>query len=481
MRLQLLLLLSFFAPSITNAQNTFAKLYNGNPSGGVAKCFATLPDGGFLIGGQIGVVDSPFIGKTLLKKVDAWGNEVWEHRDFVAGFDYINDIVVYDANTIYCAVAGGSNMWLQKRDMQGEILSAKNLFPHTDTCSEPLSMKKTQDGNLIISGAHYDCGVVNFIVLKVDTNANILWKIQLPAWPYFKNALDIAEAEDSSFVFTGFSNNAEPTPYPYHGDNAMFGKVSNDGTNFFYKTIPLANYPSNEGRAIVALPENKFLIAGRISTLPQYLPEPSFFITDDTGHLISSYVDSTGYKDECIFSAKLLGNHIYLLEAFNHGQVPNDSSVDFKIIVYDFMNDSILFKKYFPQIGYQFPKDLEVLPNGNMAVLYEYTWDDCPQCIGLAVLDSNACAPEWCTTSVLQPESTRNILVYPNPFYQYFQLSGIENADVRLFDYTGNVVFTKNDVGNNKRIEVPELPTGLYFIETKKGDIQWTKKLMHLN
>jgi len=478
MKTYILVFFFLLLASISDAQNTFVKLYNGVPSGGVSKCLATLPDGGFLIGGQVGVLDSAFYGKAQLRKIDQHGNEVWERRDSIAGFDYINDIVVYDSSTIYCAVSAKANLWVLKRNMEGDILMAKNLFPYSDTCSEPTAMKKTKDGNLIITGAHYDCGIVNFIVLKLDTNADIIWKIQLPVWSYFKNALDVIEAEDSSFVFTGFSNNGGIAD-PYPGDNAMFGRLSSDGIRFFYKTIPLFNYPSTEGRAIVAMPDNKFLIAGRISTLPLYLPEASFFTTNDTGDVLTSYVDSSGYKGEFFVSAKRHKNYVVLLQHYSH-KSGSDSATDFKLIKYDFINDKIIFEQRYLLTGSQEPKDLEILPNGNIAVLFDYLWNDCPQCVGLVVMDSTGYVAEWYPTSLNDITINPDIQVYPNPFERFIRISGLSEADLTMFDYIGREVFSAKSIDANNQIEIPKLPAGLYFLEIKKGALKWTKKLMRL-
>lgn len=463
MKKALFLLLSvLIVSSNLYSQSTFSKLYASSPVGSLAKCLATLPDGGFLIGGQVGVLDSAFYGKAQLRKIDQYGNEVWERRDSIAGFDYINDIVVYDSSTIYCAVSAKSNLWVLKRNMEGDILMAKNFFPYGDTCSEPTAMKKTKDGNLIISGMHYNCGWVNFIVLKIDTNLNVLWQVKLPAWQYDKTALDIVEVDDASFVFTGYSNNYD-TIDPYPGFNAIFGKLSYDGNISVYKTIPLASYPFNEGRAIAALPGNKFLIAGRISTLPQYLPEASFFVANDTGKIITSFVDSSGYRDENFIALKMYENYAVLLQQYSH-KSGSDSAVDFKLSKYDFINDEIIFEQRYLLTGFQEPKDLEILPNGNIAVLYDYLWDDCPQCVGLVVMDSTGYVQEWYPNSIDDIALAPAIQVYPNPAKDYFTIEAEQSGTFQLYNSLGQLVLTKAiNQGSYATLDVSGFSSGVYF------------------
>jgi len=92
-------------------------------------------------------------------------------------------------------------------------------------------------------------------------------------------------------------------------------------------------------------------------------------------------------------------------------------------------------------------------------------------------------------TSIQQlPQSVLNCLVYPNPFSETITLELDLNRDTDLhlaiLSATGQFVYTKNlthQSAGKQSIELsPNLPTGVYFLQIKTKDGQFTKRIIKL-
>jgi len=122
----IILLSLVLCSSLIFAQNTFVRIYPGQPSNipnqyvpSGPNCLEKTIGGGFLIGGAAGEPDTPGMAKMQLRKVDIEGNLIWEVKDRVTFNDEIIDLVEYNDSTIFCAAQIGSKAALVKRNGQG--------------------------------------------------------------------------------------------------------------------------------------------------------------------------------------------------------------------------------------------------------------------------------------------------------------------------------------------------------------------------
>jgi hypothetical protein len=74
------------------------------------------------------------------------------------------------------------------------------------------------------------------------------------------------------------------------------------------------------------------------------------------------------------------------------------------------------------------------------------------------------------------------IRIYPNPAKNSFQIQGIEgllkgnNFKIKIFNALGERVYEADDY--NEKIELPLIPSGVYFIKIMSGSDQVIQKLI---
>jgi hypothetical protein len=92
-------------------------------------------------------------------------------------------------------------------------------------------------------------------------------------------------------------------------------------------------------------------------------------------------------------------------------------------------------------------------------------------------------------TSIQQlPQSVNNCLVYPNPFSEIINLDLDLNRDtdiqLAIFSAAGQLIYNKtlnNQIAGKQHIELtPNIPTGVYFLQIKTKDGQFTKRILKL-
>jgi hypothetical protein len=104
----------------------------------------------------------------------------------------------------------------------------------------------------------------------------------------------------------------------------------------------------------------------------------------------------------------------------------------------------------------------------------------CPGIYDLTVTDSNGCQKAESVTlgtnGIKENELLNQIKVFPNPVTDNLQIEinsevRSENADLRIYDVVGNLVFEKSIATNNTTINVSSFANGVYVVKatTEKG------------
>jgi len=73
------------------------------------------------------------------------------------------------------------------------------------------------------------------------------------------------------------------------------------------------------------------------------------------------------------------------------------------------------------------------------------------------------------TLSFTELGSNTKLNLYPNPAAGYIQISGLKsNENITVFNLSGTPVFRGN-INNNEKIDIKNIPAGLYFLKTENG------------
>jgi hypothetical protein len=78
------------------------------------------------------------------------------------------------------------------------------------------------------------------------------------------------------------------------------------------------------------------------------------------------------------------------------------------------------------------------------------------------------------TTGVIESE-TISAKIYPNPANNILNVSGISLGRITIYDVVGKVVFSE-PISN--RVDISEIPTGVYTVEIANAEFQKTEKLI---
>lgn len=467
-----------------NAQNTFVRFYNGIPTGGIPYCVESTTDGGYLIGGYNGQLDSFNVINMQVRKVDANGNEIWKREDNVRGWDMVHDIVINEDHTFYEACELGFKPGLCKRDTDGTLRWAK-VYTTNDTSGTFFSIIKATDGNLVMVGGITPDSIpdINILVQKTDTEGNIIWRRIIPQ-TMSGAASSIIETFDSSYLITGYTQNDYPNIYNATTQQFFLLKIEGDGTIDYYKTYG-DTAKGADAQSIAQSPNGDILIAGSFTDITPNSNEAAFYTLDDTGKLIHTYFDTIDHQN-FFTTCKIHNGDLYLLERVGKNQ-NNDSSTDIKVIKYALSTNTIVFENLFQIIGVQGPADM--LVNNDGSIIIAFTQSDtgaCYVCTGLAKLDSSGCVTDWCYTGVSIIEGEPTVTVFPNPFNNELM---IEPEDVpkgtiiELYNLTGALVKPPISVtGTDKtEIDTKELPNGFYLLNVQYKTFRKVYKLIKMH
>ena len=73
------------------------------------------------------------------------------------------------------------------------------------------------------------------------------------------------------------------------------------------------------------------------------------------------------------------------------------------------------------------------------------------------------------------------IAIYPNPASDILNIKNAENASITVFDITGKLLLSKNNISSNETLNVSSLTTGTYFVKVSNGKNVQTEKLIITN
>jgi hypothetical protein len=67
-------------------------------------------------------------------------------------------------------------------------------------------------------------------------------------------------------------------------------------------------------------------------------------------------------------------------------------------------------------------------------------------------------------------EAPKTIEIYPNPCNGKFKISGIENADIEVFDTNGRLIYEAQNLTELSEINLENFESGLYFVKIHENN-----------
>lgn len=114
--------------------------------------------------------------------------------------------------------------------------------------------------------------------------------------------------------------------------------------------------------------------------------------------------------------------------------------------------------------------DLSAYDNQSVYVAINYTGED-----NLYFMIDNI---DVNTTVSSELEDTPKFAVYPNPSNGIITISNAENANVKIVNNIGQVIFSKNNVSINEMIDLSEFGSGSYIMNVEQGNYSYNKHII---
>ena len=427
-------------------------------------------DGSILISGYTDI--SPNVDYNLfLMKCDSVGNPIWAKHYGASNYDRAYEVIeTSDGGFLICgetlSFGNSRKILLLKVDEDGNSLWGK-LYGG-DAESRAYDIKKTSDGNVIVTGYTESFGLGNKdgYLLKITENGDLIWFKTYGS--IYEDILSyVIETPDSGYLATGWSSG-------YNGQDQMGYVIKTDilgNTNCTQTNQPVEIY-------FVNLPTYNL-------SLGYYSDGTEFSaLLEQTTPGLTSYLGCGIVPVELeSFNHKLEGNNILLLWS----TVTETNNYGFEI---EKKADNIE-NSYWERIGF-------IEGHGTTTEIHRYEFSDNNLLAGryqyrLKQLDYNGLFEysEPIEVEVLYPTNFSLSQNYPNPFNPStsikYAVSSRQFVNLKVYDVLGNEVATlvneEKPAGEYEvefRIDNLELTSGIYFYRLTAGKFADTKKLILL-
>ena len=469
--LNLILLISLICVvTASNAQmRTFEKTFGGS-NADYGHSLATTSDGGFILTG-LTLSFGDTLGDTYLIKTDSEGTQQWFKIISGPELEGGNSVVQTSdggfllINHTESFGAGDCDSWTIKTDALGNIQWSQTFGGTGDDVGE--DGIQTSDGNYAVTGivrTVYWGG--NAFIIKYNSNGDILWTKIYDQFPD-EIGMRIVEDNDGGFVVA-----CAATTSNIGTEDILVFKVNSSGEMIWSKKI--GGTGNEEAYGLLKTTDGNFIVAG-FSTSFGSGDEDAYIVklnssgsqiwsrnygglsndraesvtaTQDGGLMVTGYTGSFGDSSAVLlFKTDANGNLIWL-KTFG-----NDNYIKAGAWIVSCSDGGYAIAGSKQRIGTN-DADLYLLKtdhNGNIS------------------------------TGIVEPEaSLSGLIIYPDPAVSYINLSfdnHLVNPEIEIFDSEGKIVLR---VKNQTKINVEDLPAGLYCLKLKDGSEILTQRFVRM-
>ncbi len=496
-----LILLTLFcmAKSLFSQQETFQKIVTNTNLNEIHQ----TSDNGFIAVGWNG---APLAQSACLLKIDEHGDKIW-----CKSFGEIEDVTTHSVDTTFdhgFIMSGyayqnngeGSKMYVIKTNGIGEIEWVKKYGGLVDDASR--QVHSTYDGGYIMAGetTSFGAGKEDIYIVKIDSEGKVLWS---KTYGGLEDDMtySLCQTADGGFAILAVLGIWTPNP-----DIAII-KIDSHGKTLWIKTY--VDSHSKIGNQIIQTADHGLAIGGGdiANNSDFYL-----LLTDSLGNLKWSKYYGSNEAEGAYSLAQtsdggfILAGNSYISSIANPctlklnasgaidwctGSITADNGVTFSVIQASDGGYLLAGQQY----------ELIKLDSKGASPCSASKYNVTAKEVSPVVSDISLVetSPNTITTnsvSVIRPEvdiivvcnsvGTKNpnsreyLEIVPNPAKDYFSIK-LENllneAHIEIYDILGNKVYSAIE-NNLEHIDCHQLPSGIYIVKLKLGEMFYSSKLI---
>jgi len=468
-----------------NAGIAFERIFGG-PDSDRANSVRVTEDGGFILAGSTFLPDAEFSDATLIK-TDCYGQVEWSQVYGIEDWDEeFSEVIQTDDG--YIAVGSKAyskhydppDIWVVKTNASGTVMWERNFGgKEADAASDIIA---TNDGGYLIAGSYQHDTIertdVDAYLIKLDTNGNVEWEKKYGGTAGDK-ASTVRQVADGGYVFVGYTES-----YGAGEFDVYLVKLDANGNVIWYKTYGGPDW--DMAGSIALTNDNGYLIAGWTANFGARARDIYLVKTDADGNEQWHRLYGDEHKDEAHDVIATSDGGYLVVGALENTYFSSEWRTDLYIIKTDASGDELWSKTYGDYNNECAFCAREVIDGGYIISGKTNSYGNKSE-IYLLKIDRQGGFSSVFDYEDVQPDGFHLAQNFPNPFNNQtsivYHLPRNSHVCLKIYNVNGQLKRTLvNEYQQSGsyilRIDLSDLPSGLYFYQINASDFKETKKML---
>ncbi len=498
-----------------SAQITFQRGIGGT-GGDSGYSVQQTTDGGYIVTGVINSFGAGY-SNVYLMKTDSTGDTLWTRTyggtladDGYSVLQTVDEGYIITGRTLSFGT-GGYDVYLIRTDTSGNLLWSKAIGGTNQ--DEGHSVQQTSDSAYIITGFTYSGNSNHVFLIRTDTIGQVLWKKSFGGTGSDEGT-SVRQTSDSGYVITGNTSS-----FGAGQTDVYLFKTDTTGNTIWAKSYGGTDY--DYGNCVLQTADGGYIISGNTFSFGSGQSDVYIIRADSSGNLIwSKAYGGTGFEGGNTIQQTSDGGYIVAGYTSSFGSGDDD----IYLIKIDANGDS-LWTKTFGGVSIDRGNSIQQTADGGYIIIGETTSQTGIYLIKTDSLGNSGCNEGGTATLVTTPATQVSIIslfsfitsaiettplsfvgsggfmntlftnvvinepiinnyffVSPNPstgkITVYFE-GIIAKGNVEIVNILGETVLSKNFINeSNEKIELNNVPTGIYFVKVFDGERSHCEKLV---
>jgi len=430
--------------------------------------------------------DAEFSDATLIK-TDCYGQVEWSQVYGIEDWDEeFSEVIQTDDG--YIAVGSKAyskhydppDIWVVKTNASGTVMWERNFGgKEADAASDIIA---TSDGGYLIAGSYqHDTAErtdVDAYLIKLDTNGNVEWEKKYGGTGGDK-ASTVRQVADGGYVFVGYTES-----YGAGEFDVYLVKLDANGNVIWYKTYGGPDW--DMAGSIALTNDNGYLIAGWTANFGAQARDVYLVKTDADGNEQWHRLYGDEHKDEAHDVIATSDGGYLVVGALENTYFSSEWRTDLYIIKTDASGDKLWSKTYGDYNNECAFCAREVIDGGYIISGKTNSYGNKSE-IYLLKIDRQGGFSSVFDYEDVQPNGFRLDQNFPNPFNNQtsivYHLPRNSHVCLKIYNVNGQLKRTLvNEYQQSGsyilRIDLSDLPSGLYFYQINASDFKETKKML---